>query len=172
MVWCAGRLVDDFPMKRVLAFLLLYVLPGAAVVHACAECGGKNKAAWLALESGPKASQIFPDARIVEYTLDIAETTLSPAGKAVRALTINGAVPGPVLRFREGDVARIHVRNRLAKGETSLHWHGLLLPNLEDGVPYLTTPPIEAPIHPHPWGPGVGISQDHPCENGIRAGAN
>ncbi len=140
----AGGLVDDFPMKRVFAFFLLYVLLGAAVAHACAECGGKNKAAWLALEAAPKASQIFPDARIVEYTLDIAETMLSPAGKPVRALTINGSVPGPALRFREGDVARIHVRNRLAKRETSLHWHGLLLPNLEDGVPYLTTPPIGA----------------------------
>ncbi|WP_175414870.1 multicopper oxidase family protein [Nibricoccus aquaticus] len=131
-------------MRRLFAFFLLDMLLGAVAAHACAECGGKNKAAWLALEAGPKASQLFPDARIVEYTLDIAETMLSPAGKPVRALTINGAVPGPVLRFREGDVARIHVRNRLAKGETSLHWHGLLLPNLEDGVPYLTTPPIGA----------------------------
>jgi FtsP/CotA-like multicopper oxidase with cupredoxin domain len=125
-------------------FLGLVMLAMSSVAHACAECGGKNKDAWLAFEREPKASQLFPGARIVEYTLDIAETTLSPAGKPVRALTINGSVPGPVLRFREGDVARIHVRNRLEKEETSLHWHGLLLPNLEDGVPYLTTPPILA----------------------------
>jgi FtsP/CotA-like multicopper oxidase with cupredoxin domain len=60
----------------------------------------------------------------------------------VRALAVNGTMPGPVLRFREGEIARIHVRNRLTTEETSTHWHGLLVPNLEDGVPYLTTPPI------------------------------
>lgn len=55
---------------------------------------------------------------------------------------MNGTSPGPVLRFREGDTARITVKNRLATEETSIHWHGLLLPNEMDGVPYLTTPPI------------------------------
>jgi FtsP/CotA-like multicopper oxidase with cupredoxin domain len=113
------------------------------MASACAECGGKNQAAWLAIERAPKASQLHPEARIVEYTLEIAEK-LAPAGKSARALTVNGAVPGPVLRFREGDVARIHVRNRLPRGETSIHWHGLLVPNLEDGMPHLTTPPILA----------------------------
>lgn len=84
------------------------------------------------------------DGRIVDYTLDIAETTLSPAGTPVTALTINGGVPGPVLRFTVGDTAHILVRNRLASETTSIHWHGLLVPNSEDGVP-LTTTPI---IHP------------------------
>ena len=80
---------------------------------------------------------------VVEYELIISETQLSPAGKKRKALTINGGIPGPTLRFREGDVARITVRNALRKEETSIHWHGLLVPNLEDGVPYLTTPPIK-----------------------------
>lgn len=87
---------------------------------------------------------LYPDAKIVEYTLDVTETLLSPAGKPVRALALNGNIPGPTLRFREGEIARIHVRNRLANEETSIHWHGLLVPNLEDGVPYITTPPIKA----------------------------
>lgn len=124
------------------AFFLLAVLAATNAARACAFCGGKGKAAWLARELEPKASQLYPSAPLVEITLEIAETTLSPAGRPVRALTINGSVPGPTLRFHEGDVARIHVRNRLGAGETSLHWHGLLVPNLEDGVPYLTTPPI------------------------------
>ena len=81
-------------------------------------------------------------AGIVEYTLDIRETTIAPAGKPVPALTINGTLPGPTLRFREGDTARIHVINSLRGEEVSTHWHGLLVPNAEDGVPYLTTPPI------------------------------
>lgn len=80
--------------------------------------------------------------RVVEYDLHIAEQTVSPAGKPARGLTINGGIPGPTLRFREGDLARIRVHNQLKKEETSTHWHGLLLPNEQDGVPHLTTPPI------------------------------
>ncbi|GAB1488793.1 hypothetical protein MASR2M8_12400 [Opitutaceae bacterium] len=131
-------------MKLLTYFLGAGALIAANVAHACEECGGKGKALWTLRESEPKASQLYPDAKIVEYSLDVTETTLSPAGKPVRALTLNGSIPGPTLRFREGDVARIHVNNRLANEETSTHWHGLLLPNLEDGVPYVTTPPIRA----------------------------
>ena len=80
--------------------------------------------------------------RVVEYDLEVAEQVLSPAGKPVRVLTINGEFPGPTLRFNEGDVARIRLHNRLTHDETSLHWHGLLLPNDQDGVPHLTTPPV------------------------------
>jgi FtsP/CotA-like multicopper oxidase with cupredoxin domain len=81
-------------------------------------------------------------AKVVEYELTIAESVQSPAGKLVRALTVNGGIPGPVLRFTEGDTARITVRNALRGEETSTHWHGLLVPNVEDGVPGLTTPRI------------------------------
>ena len=49
---------------------------------------------------------------------------------------------GMIIRFKVGDVARIHVVNGLKNEEVSSHWHGLLLPNVEDGVPYVTTPPI------------------------------
>ena len=125
-------------------FLALLALITTPAAHACANCGGKGRAGWLARELAPKASALFPAAPITAYTLDIAATTLSPAGRSVPALTINGTVPGPTLRFRVGDVARIVVRNRLAADEASLHWHGLLLPNLEDGVPHLNTPPIPA----------------------------
>jgi FtsP/CotA-like multicopper oxidase with cupredoxin domain len=128
------------PLHRI-TFLFLGLF---AATHACEHCGGKLKASLTARESEPKASVLYPDAKIVEYTLDVTEALLSPGGKPVRALALNGTVPGPTLRFREGEIARIHVRNRLPKEETSTHWHGLLVPNLEDGVPYLTTPPIKA----------------------------
>lgn len=82
-------------------------------------------------------------AAVVEYDLTIAEQRLAPAGKPVRVLSINGGIPGPTLRFREGDVARIRVHNQLQRETTSVHWHGLLLPNAQDGVPYLTTPPVK-----------------------------
>ena len=79
----------------------------------------------------------------VEYRLTIAEQDVNYSGKAVKAVTVNGAVPGPVLRFREGDTARIHVHNRLDV-PTSIHWHGILLPPGMDGVPYISFPPIGA----------------------------
>ncbi|QTN33868.1 multicopper oxidase domain-containing protein [Akkermansiaceae bacterium] len=84
-------------------------------------------------------------AGVVEYELEVAEKPWAPEGlKPVKALTINGGIPGPTLRFRVGDTARITVKNRLQNEETSTHWHGLLVPNAQDGVPYLTTPPIKA----------------------------
>jgi len=82
-------------------------------------------------------------ARTVEYDLHIAETTVSPAGKPVTGLTLNGSIPGPTLRFTEGDWARIRVHNDLPHHSTSTHWHGLLVPNAQDGVPEVTTPSIQ-----------------------------
>ena len=82
--------------------------------------------------------------KVVEYDLTIAEETVAPAGKPVRGLTINGGIPAPTLRFTIGDTARIRVHNRLPRGETSTHWHGLLVPNEQDGISRVTTPPILA----------------------------
>ncbi|HRJ09614.1 MAG TPA: multicopper oxidase domain-containing protein [Prosthecobacter sp.] len=89
-----------------------------------------------------QTSRIPASSRVVEYDLHIREQTVSPAGKAVRGFTINGGIPGPTLRFREGEWARIRVHNHLKRETTSTHWHGLLLPNEQDGVPHVTTPPI------------------------------
>ena len=81
-------------------------------------------------------------AKVVELELTIAETPVNFTGRTVQAMTINGGIPGPTLRFTEGDVARITVRNRLRE-ETSIHWHGLLVPNAMDGVPHVNMPPIK-----------------------------
>jgi FtsP/CotA-like multicopper oxidase with cupredoxin domain len=107
-------------------------------------------AAVLACDSC-KATKPAPGQRVVEYDLHISEHIQSPAGRPVRVLAINGSIPGPVLRFREGDFARIRVHNDLKNEETSTHWHGLLLPNKEDGVPHVTTPPIR-PGETHTFG--------------------
>jgi FtsP/CotA-like multicopper oxidase with cupredoxin domain len=53
----------------------------------------------------------------------------------------NGSVPGPMLRLRQGEAARVVVENRLQQN-TTVHWHGIQLPNAMDGVPGLTQPPI------------------------------
>lgn len=83
---------------------------------------------------------------IVEYHLYVNDTLVNFTGKKQqKALAINGQIPAPTLRFTEGDSAVIHVHNGL-KEEVSIHWHGVLLPNEADGVPYLTTPPIKAGI--------------------------
>lgn len=76
-----------------------------------------------------------------EYTLEINEEMVNKAGKDVMGMTINGSIPGPTLDFTEGEYAVIHVKNNMDV-ETSIHWHGMLLPNFYDGVPYLSTPPI------------------------------
>ncbi|MFT4175253.1 MAG: multicopper oxidase domain-containing protein [Luteolibacter sp.] len=82
-------------------------------------------------------------ARVVEYDLHVSERKWSPPGhREARAITINGGYPGPTIRFRVGDTARIRVHNELKNEDTSIHWHGLLLPNAQDGVPDVTTPPI------------------------------
>lgn len=78
----------------------------------------------------------------VEYSLTVTDTLVTFAkGKLKPAIAINGTIPAPTLYFTEGDTAIIYVHN-LMKVETSIHWHGILLPNVEDGVPYLTTAAI------------------------------
>ncbi|MES2267398.1 MAG: multicopper oxidase domain-containing protein [Bacteroidota bacterium] len=78
----------------------------------------------------------------VVYYLDVTDTLVTFAnGKLKPAIAINGTIPAPTLYFTEGDTATIYVRN-LMKVETSIHWHGVLVPNVEDGVPYLTTAAI------------------------------
>jgi CopA family copper-resistance protein len=77
------------------------------------------------------------------YHLYIADTTVNYTGKARPAMAINGSIPAPALEFTEGDTAEIYVHNQMMM-ETSIHWHGLILPNRYDGVSYLTTAPIEA----------------------------
>jgi len=77
-----------------------------------------------------------------EHTITLREATVNKAGKNVMGMTVDGTIPGPTLEFTEGDYAVIYVKNEMSV-ETSVHWHGLLLPNFYDGVPYLNTPPIE-----------------------------
>jgi hypothetical protein len=79
---------------------------------------------------------------VKEYNLTVEHNEMTLGGVSAKAMTINGSIPGPVLEFNEGDLAIINVTNKMDV-ETSVHWHGLILPNFFDGVPYLTTPPIK-----------------------------
>jgi len=69
-----------------------------------------------------------------EFNLTLSHVTANITGRRRPAMAINGQIPGPVLRFREGEEVVINVTNRLRE-HTSIHWHGLILPSSQDGVP-------------------------------------
>ena len=74
--------------------------------------------------------------------LSVGHAPFSVGGKASHAFTINGTVPGPIIRLKEGQKVRIAVTNTLDE-DTSIHWHGLLLPFQMDGVPGISFPGIK-----------------------------
>ena len=74
-------------------------------------------------------------AAIKEYQLSIDEGIVNVTGKSVKRITVNGQFPAPLLEFEEGDEAVIRVKNNLKNQDSSIHWHGLLLPGIMDGVP-------------------------------------
>jgi FtsP/CotA-like multicopper oxidase with cupredoxin domain len=99
---------------------------------------------FMSLCSVVAAQASLPQApKVVRYDLYVGDTMVNYSGKTKHALAINGTIPGPTLDFTEGDTAEIYVHNTL-KEETSIHWHGLILPNRYDGVSYLTTSPVKA----------------------------
>ena len=87
--------------------------------------------------------------KTARYDLFVRDTIVTFGDKPKHALAVNGQIPMPTLTFTEGDIAEIYVHNE-SKEDTALHWHGILLPNKEDGVPYLTQMPI-APKTTHKY---------------------
>ena len=77
-----------------------------------------------------------------DFDLFIGETPVNITGNPRTAMTINGGIPGPLLRWREGDTVTLRVKNTL-NANTSIHWHGILLPANMDGVPGLSFHGIE-----------------------------
>ncbi|KQM49920.1 multicopper oxidase domain-containing protein [Chryseobacterium sp. Leaf201] len=78
----------------------------------------------------------------VRYDLYVKDTIVNFTGKNRRAIAVNGRLQAPTLYFTEGDTAEIYLHNML-KENTGFHWHGVVLPNEQDGVPYLTTKPVK-----------------------------
>lgn len=77
-----------------------------------------------------------------DFDLFVGETPVNITGNPRIAMTVNGGIPGPLLRWREGDTVTLRVRNKL-NADTSIHWHGILLPANMDGVPGLSFHGIE-----------------------------
>lgn len=127
-------------MKAIGAFILIHFflsLPSLAQHQGMKQMQTPNRPAPSA-----DSSHNTPSKNIIRYLLYISDTMVNYTGKKVRAMAINGSIPAPTLYFTEGDTAEIYVHNNM-KMETSIHWHGLILPNQYDGVSYLTTRPIE-----------------------------
>lgn len=102
---------------------------GLAAGGALAALGG-----WRAALAAPAPAT---ELRGTEFHLEIGETPVNFTGAARIGTTVNGQVPAPLLRWREGDTVTLHVTNRLRE-QTSIHWHGILLPTDMDGVPGLS----------------------------------
>lgn len=106
---------------------------------------GLATASGLALSSGWTRKALadaapfggLPTLSGTHYDLTVGELPVNITGKKRIATVVNGTMPGPVLHWREGDEITLAVTNRL-KVPTSIHWHGILLPNAMDGVPGLT----------------------------------
>jgi len=96
---------------------------------------------WRAALATP-APAAAAELRGTEFHLEIGETPVNFTGAARVGTTVNGQVPAPLLRWREGDTVTLHVTNRLRE-QTSIHWHGILLPTEMDGVPGLSFPGID-----------------------------
>lgn len=96
---------------------------------------------WLPAWAQPVSSGL-PTLSGEDITLRVAQGVLDMDGKPARAVTLNGTVPGPLLRLKQGQKVRLTVENALDE-VTSLHWHGLLVPFQMDGVPGVSFPGIK-----------------------------
>jgi CopA family copper-resistance protein len=111
-------------LKRAAALGLLAAVE--QLIPACAWTDTTTKARSQA------GSQTSLSGEVID--LVISETAFTLDGRTATAMTINGGIPGPVIRLREGQTATLRVTNRLEE-ITSIHWHGLLVPPEMDGVP-------------------------------------
>ncbi|MCA0201043.1 MAG: copper resistance system multicopper oxidase [Proteobacteria bacterium] len=103
---------------------------GSGLLPAWAQTNNRGTARVLPALAGP------------DVNLKIGHTAWPIGGRKAHAVTINGTVPGPLLRLREGQNVRLSVTNTLDE-ETSIHWHGVLLPFQMDGVPGVSFPGIK-----------------------------
>ena len=90
----------------------------------------------------PLQPRIENGVKIFELTCKKISFEVAP-GQKVEALSYNGQVPGPELRVTEGDTVRVVVKNELPDQSTAVHFHGVMVPNKMDGVPFITQPPIK-----------------------------
>lgn len=119
--------------------------PRRRFVQGLAACGvmvGLTPVSRAAsLLSGNRGSESVPVLEGTEFNLEIGEAAVNFTGTTRIATTINGSIPGPTLKWREGDTVTLRVKNNL-KVSSSIHWHGIILPYQMDGVPGISFPGI------------------------------
>ena len=116
--------------------------PRRKFLHGLAAGGlALGLAPWNNLLAATKNSGTSQILSGTEFDLTIAQTRVNFTGKPRMAITVNGTLPGPVLHWREGEIVTVRVTNKLQE-QTSIHWHGILLPYQMDGVPGISFPGI------------------------------
>ncbi len=110
------------------------LLQGSVLLALCAKL---NFAAAQSLLAQQKTAQPIPELHGNEFDLVIDYSPVNFTGKLCVATTVNGSLPAPTLYWREGETVTIRVTNKLSE-PTSIHWHGIILPNAMDGVPGVT----------------------------------
>ena len=116
------------------------IVAGAALPLVLARPGAALSSTPSASKEGPK--QTAPPAQTrPAAVLSITDENVSPLGKSTPATLVGDQLPGPELRFKEGERFQVLVENRLSV-PTTVHWHGMIVPNYMDGVPGLTQYPI------------------------------
>src|SRR5690606_12252197 len=98
---------------------------------------GKDENYWRK----PLEYTLDGDTKVFELTCSNIQWETEP-GKAFPAYAYNGMIPGPEIRVTEGDRVRVVLTNEMNQS-TSIHWHGVDVPNDQDGVPFITQPPIK-----------------------------
>jgi FtsP/CotA-like multicopper oxidase with cupredoxin domain len=150
------------PVRRIIAAVKrtrpLAVSVVVGLVAAASGCHRSPEERVLREFAGAYPVAARPNGAVREFEITAAEAELpqfeQSAGSApqpglppgdggkLRVLAYNGQVPGPTIRIRLGDRLRVHFTNRLSQ-PTTIHWHGVRVPNGMDGVPHLTQPPVE-----------------------------
>jgi CopA family copper-resistance protein len=108
--------------------------------------------AWATGQSLSHAKKGFGEVSGEDIELAIGNHHFATGNRSGHAVAVNGTIPGPLVRLREGQQARLHVTNTLAE-DSSIHWHGLLVPFQFDGVPGVSFPGIR---------PGERFTYDFP----------
>ena len=128
-------MLDDLLLER------RSFLRAAGLATAGVAIGGAMPAWAQPLSSG--LVRPLPTVSGTDIALSIGHVATRVDGKVGRAVGINGTVPGPLIRLKEGQQVRLRVTNTLAE-HSSIHWHGLLVPFAMDGVPGVSFPGIHA----------------------------
>jgi FtsP/CotA-like multicopper oxidase with cupredoxin domain len=135
--------------------------PTADEMDAMHEAGVKAfPAATEGLGGQPLEFTMDGNVKVFDLVCQVVQWEVTP-GNLVEAWTYNGVTPGPEIRVTEGDKVRVNVTNELPQS-TAVHWHGLQVPNSQDGVPFITQPPIK---------PGQSFTYEFPIREG-NAGAH